>query len=71
MATSPQSTHQNHQKILQKKDLLELIELRNHLLQIGRLYLRKREALNMLVISGATIDQALTVQELLEMILCD
>jgi hypothetical protein len=56
---------------ISKQELLELIELKNHLLQIGRVYLRKREELGFRMVAGAQIDPALSIEELLELILVD
>ena len=69
MATFQNAVQAQEPRAITKRELVELIELKNHLLQIGRLYLRKREELGMLLISGAAIDASLNVQELLELML--
>lgn len=56
---------------LSKRELLSLLELRNHIDNLERIYLRRRERMGLRIIAGAEIDKRITLEELINCLLMD
>jgi hypothetical protein len=65
-----QVAHFRSRKV-EKEEILNLLELRNHIEALARIYFRKRSDIGQRVIAGAEIDGRLTVEEIVEMVVVD
>lgn len=56
---------------ISRKELLNLLELRNHIDSLERIYLRRREGIALRIIAGAKLEEGMTLEEILNCLVMD